>query len=178
MDRGGGAPPTPPPRSEFFIRRREARGRTGRVESRLAFRGHFDYSLDAKNRLNIPPKFRPAFADGVVLAQWIDPCVTIWTPEGFETFTAQLLPDANPLSPERRRVEGYFAHNSFDVTLDAAGRVTLNQDLIDYAGLGKDVIVAGTLNHLQVWDAKRWRDQQSELAGEVVDIAESLGNAS
>ena len=53
----------------------------------VAFRGQFDYSLDAKNRLNIPPKFRAAFSDGVVLAKWLEPCVAIWTPEGFDEWT-------------------------------------------------------------------------------------------
>ncbi len=144
----------------------------------MAFRGHFEYSLDAKKRINIPPSFRAAFADGVVLAQWIDPCVTVWTPQAFDQFTSAMVPDASALSTQRRRLDSYFAHNSFDVTLDSAGRVTLNQPLIDFAGLSKEVIVAGTLNHLEVWDAAKWQKAQAELAGEVAEIAESLGNAS
>ena len=144
----------------------------------MAFRGHFEYSLDAKKRINIPPRFRAAFADGVVLARWLDPCATIWTPQGFEHFTEEMAGEAHPLSKERRRLDSFFAHNSFDVALDAAGRVTLPQSLIDFAELGKDVIVAGTTHHLEVWDAAKWNKAQSELAGEVAEIAESLGNAS
>ena len=44
----------------------------------MAFRGTFDYSLDAKNRLTIPAKFRTALADGVVLAKGIESCVELW----------------------------------------------------------------------------------------------------
>ena len=40
------------------------------------------YSLDAKNRLNVPAKFRAAFSSGVVLAKALEPCVAIWTPGG------------------------------------------------------------------------------------------------
>ena len=144
----------------------------------MAFRGHFEYSLDAKNRLNIPPRFRAVFSEGVVLVTWLEPCVAIFTPSGFEAFTSQLLPEANPLSPERRGLESYFAQNSFDVDLDAAGRVTLNQSLVEHASLAKEVIVAGTLDRLEVWDAKAWHAAQTERAQKVVQIAESLGNAS
>ncbi|HEX8856880.1 MAG TPA: MraZ N-terminal domain-containing protein, partial [Thermoleophilaceae bacterium] len=68
----------------------------------MAFRGHFDYSLDAKNRLNVPPKFRAAFSGGVVLAKALEPCVAIWTPEDFESFTESFLANLNPVSAERR----------------------------------------------------------------------------
>src|SRR5918998_4794468 len=101
----------------------------------MAFRGHFDYSLDAKNRLNVPPKFRAAFSDGVVLAKALEPCVAIWTPDGFEAFTSSFLQNLNPVSAERRKLTRYFAGSSFDVELDAAGRVTMNAPLLTHAGI-------------------------------------------
>ena len=144
----------------------------------MAFRGQFDHSLDAKNRLNVPAKFRAAFADGVVLQKWIEPCVSIWTPHQFEAFTASFLADLNPLSRDRRRLSTYFSGNSWDVELDSAGRVTLNQPLIEHAGIGKEVVVVGNVDHLQVWDRGRWQTYQQELDSEIVGIAENLGHPS
>ena len=144
----------------------------------MAFRGHFNYSLDAKNRLNVPPKFRAAFSDGVVLAKALEPCVAIWTPDGFERFTQSFLPDLNPVSAERRKLTRYFAANSFDAELDAAGRVTLNATLLEHAGIEREVVVAGVLDHLEVWPRERWVADQGELDAEVVQIAESLGHPS
>jgi MraZ protein len=144
----------------------------------LAFRGHFEYTLDAKNRLNVPPPFRAAFADGVVLSQWFEPCIAVWTPEGLEAFTDTFLPKLNPVGARHRTLSSFFAHGAFDTKLDGAGRVTLNKPLIDLAGLKKDVIVAGSLNHLEVWDPTRWRDYQREVAAEVTELAESLDDDS
>jgi MraZ protein len=144
----------------------------------LAFRGHFDYSLDAKNRLNVPPKFRAAFSGGVVLAKALEPCVAIWTPEGFESFTESFLSNLNPVSTERRKLTRFFAGSSFDAELDAAGRVTLNPALLSHAGIDKEVVVVGVLNHLQVWDRAKWQQDQDALNAEVVEIAESLGHPS
>ena len=103
----------------------------------MAFRGQYDHSLDAKNRLNVPAKFRAAFADGVVMQKWLEPCVAVWTPNQFEAFTESFLAGLNPLSRERRRLSTYFSGNSWDVELDSAGRVlrTYGRGATDSAAL-------------------------------------------
>lgn len=144
----------------------------------MAFRGHFDYSLDAKNRLNVPAKFRAAFSSGVVLAKGLEPCVAVWAPDTFERWTESFLSNLNPVSPERRKLTRYFAGSSFDAELDTAGRVTLNTALLEHAGIQKDVVVVGNLDHLEIWDRDRWGDDQQALNAEVAGIAESLGHPS
>jgi MraZ protein len=144
----------------------------------LAFRGHYDYSLDAKNRLNVPPKFRAAFSGGVVLAKALEPCVAIWTPGEFATFTESFLSRLNPVSRERRKLTRFFAGGSFDTELDSAGRVTLNSALLAHAGIEKEVVLVGVLDHLEVWDRRKWLADQDELNREIVEIAEGLGHPS
>ena len=144
----------------------------------MAFRGHFDYSLDAKNRLNVPAKFRAAFSSGVVLAKGLEPCVALWAPDTFERWTESFLSNLNPVSPERRKLTRYFAGSSFDVELDSAGRVTLNNALLEHAGIQKDVVVVGNLDHIEIWDRDRWNEDQQALNAEVSGIAESLGHPS
>ena len=51
----------------------------------MAFRGTFDYSLDAKNRLTVPSKFRAVLSDGVVLAKGVEQCVQIWPAKDYES---------------------------------------------------------------------------------------------
>jgi MraZ protein len=142
----------------------------------MAFRGHFDYSLDAKNRLNVPPKFRAAFSDGMVLARGLEPCVWLWPPAAFERFTDQVLGNLNPVSAERRKLTRYVAGHSFDAELDAAGRITLNPALIEHAGIGREVVVVGVLDYLEVWSRERWLAGQDELSAEIGEIAEGLGH--
>ena len=144
----------------------------------MAFRGHFDYSLDAKNRLNVPAKFRAAFSSGVVLAKALEPCVAVWAPDTFERWTESFLSNLNPVSPERRKLTRYFAGSSFDAELDSAGRVTLNQALLEHAGIQKEVVIVGNLDHIEIWDRDRWNDDQQALNAEVSGIAESLGHPS
>jgi MraZ protein len=64
----------------------------------MAFRGTFDYSLDAKNRLTVPAKFRASLSEGVVLAKGIEHCVQVWTPKAFEAYTESALAGMSPSS--------------------------------------------------------------------------------
>ena len=144
----------------------------------MAFRGTFDYTLDAKNRLTVPSKFRSALADGVVLAQGLDRCVALWTPAAYDAFTQATLAGRNPASSEARQLQRFFSANSVDTELDSAGRVMVPPFLIDYAGLARDVVVTGAGDNLEVWDRATWSDYNRELATRVTELTESLGHPS
>ena len=68
----------------------------------MAFRGTFDHTLDAKNRLTIPAKFRASLAGGVVLAKGIERCVQVWTPKAYDAYVTAALAGLNPLSEPAR----------------------------------------------------------------------------
>lgn len=143
----------------------------------LAFRGAFDYTLDAKNRLTVPAKFRNALSQGLVLAKGVEPCVAIWRPEDYDAFLAGALGGVNPLSPQRRQVERYFSANSFPERLDSAGRVgPVPSKLMDHAKLSKDVVVVGAGSCVEVWDRERWHAYDAELTAEIPDLTASLGH--
>jgi MraZ protein len=142
----------------------------------MAFRGTFDYSLDQKNRLTVPAKFRAALAEGVVLAKGVDPCVELWPPKDFDARMEAALAGRNPLSKEARRVATFFSANSTDAELDSAGRIGMPSFLSDHGTLGKDVVVIGAGDHVQVWNRQSWSDFNATLAGQVEEITERLGH--
>ena len=144
----------------------------------MAFRGHYEHSLDAKNRLSIPAKFRAAFSSGLVLAMESDPCITVWTPEAHERTVSEALAGKNPLGSTRRKIQRFFQANSFDYELDSAGRVTLTPQLIGHAAIDKDVVVAGVGDHLEIWSETGWREEQQALASSIGEVTEELGDPS
>jgi MraZ protein len=139
----------------------------------MAFRGTFDYSLDAKNRLTVPAKFRAELSGGVVLAKGLEQSVDIWVPDAL---VASSLEGMNPMSPDARRARLWFSANAFDAELDSAGRVQLPAALIEHAKLTKEVVVTGASDSLQVWDRAVWHDFNRNLTGEIAGISERLGH--
>ena len=144
----------------------------------MAFRGHYEHSLDAKNRLSIPARFRAAFSSGVVLAKDPEPCVAVWTPESHEAIIERALGDLNPMGSEYRKLSRFYQGNSFEVELDASGRVTLPPPLMGHAEIGKEVVVVGVGDHLEVWSRERWDGQQEGLDAEIQEVTERLGHPS
>jgi MraZ protein len=144
----------------------------------VAFRGHYEHSLDAKNRLSIPAKFRASFSGGLVLAKDVDPCIAAWTPEVHEQTVAGALSELNPLGRKRKQLQRFYQSNAFDLELDSAGRVTLPGQLIGHAGIEKDVMVVGVGDHLEIWDESRWQEEQQALAGSIGEVTEELGDPS
>jgi MraZ protein len=144
----------------------------------MAFRGTFDYSLDAKNRLTVPAKFRAALSDGVVLAKGIERCIQVWRPGDYEAFTSEALTGFHRLSPEGRKIRSFFAANSIDTELDSAGRVGVPSFLSEHASLGKEVVVVGADDCLEVWDRKAWAEYNARLTNEISDITANLGQPS
>lgn len=142
----------------------------------MAFRGTFDYSLDAKNRLTVPARFRAALSEGVVLAKGLERCVAIWTPSAYEKYTQSALSGFHPVSREAQKLQRFFSANSFDTELDAAGRVMVPPFLLEHAGLSKEVVVTGTGTALELWDRANWADYNAALASEVSDITALLGH--
>ncbi len=142
----------------------------------MTFRGTFDYSLDAKNRLTVPPRFRAALADGVVLAKGLERCVALWTAPRYDAYTEAALAGFHPLSKEAQTLKRFFAANSLDTELDAAGRVMLPAFLLEHAGLRKEVVVTGSGDALEIWDRRTWADLNDALAAKVGEITASVGN--
>jgi MraZ protein len=142
----------------------------------MAFRGTFDYTLDAKNRLTVPARFRAELAGGVVLAKGLERCVAVWTPAAYDEYTAAALQGLHPLSKEAQKLRRFFSANSLDTELDAAGRIMVPGFLLEHAGLSKDVVVTGSGDALEIWDRSTWATYNDALASDVDEITASLGN--
>ena len=86
----------------------------------MAFRGTFDHTLDAKNRLTVPARYRATLAEGVVMAMPVDlePCVGVWRPQEYERYTERALAELPPLSSRLSELERFFYGSSQDAELD------------------------------------------------------------
>jgi MraZ protein len=142
----------------------------------LAFRGQYEHSLDSKDRLTIPARFRGVLADGVVLFEELDPCVSIYSPQEYDRLTARYVGSLSPLSREGRMMKRRFHARSHDEALDSAGRVRLPKHLVDHAGLSGACVIVGVQDHLEIWNPERWSAEDAEIDSRAGEMAEGLSS--
>jgi MraZ protein len=137
--------------------------------------GEHDHALDDKNRLTLPAKLRAAFVDGVVVSRGLDRCLNAYPRAEWERVVTRLR-SLDPLAGDTRKLHRHFFAGATPGELDRQGRLVLPPALIEHAGLGREVTVAGVYDHLEIWDRATWRLLLHEAEGSAEDVAERLAN--
>jgi transcriptional regulator MraZ len=121
------------------------------------FLGEHQHSLDAKGRVILPARFREQLEGGAVMAKALDGCLAVYPTDEFEAVAAKLHDARSRGLTERQAARSFFA-GAVDITPDKQGRVAIPPTLREYASLDRDVIVAGNFDHIEIWDAARYRE--------------------
>jgi MraZ protein len=138
--------------------------------------GAHDHTIDDKNRLTLPAKFREAFQDGVVVTRGLDGCLYAYRRPDWDRLVESRLATMDPLSAEGRRIQRFFFSGAAEADLDKQGRVMIPTQLIEHAKLGREVVVAGVHDRLEIWDRAAWRKELAEVEGSAEDVAERLAD--
>lgn len=138
------------------------------------FIGEYQHSIDEKGRLAVPIKFRAELAKGAVVTRGLDNCLFLYTQKDWEQLADKLaklpISKANTRAFARLMLAG-----AMDCEIDKQGRVMLPDYLRKYAGVRKNVVVAGLYNRLEIWDAAAWEKYKVGTEKRGGDIAEALG---
>lgn len=137
------------------------------------FTGEYRHSLDSKNRVSIPSKFRDAAGDVLYVTRGLDRCLFIFSAKEWETFAARLteLPISNK---DARKFARTFLSGASECILDKQGRILLPQYLKEYAGIEKDVYVNGAGARMEIWDAANWEGYTLSMTNDLDEIAEGM----
>ena len=136
--------------------------------------GEYEHTIDDKNRLTLPARFREAFAQGIVVTRGMDGCLYAYTRPAWERVVESRLAQLDPLSREARTMMRFFFSGAAEGELDRQGRFMIPAALSRHAALGRDVVVAGVHDHLEIWDRETWRRELNEVEGSAEHVAQRL----
>jgi MraZ protein len=126
--------------------------------------GTHSYQLDPKGRLSLPARFREALADGVWVTIGQDGCLFAFPRVEWQRRADEVA--ASPLSDAPGRAYSrLFFGSSDELRLDTQGRLTLPGRLRDAVGIGKDVIVLGVRDRMEIWDRDSYERYEATFAG-------------
>ncbi len=120
------------------------------------FVGVHERQLDPKGRLALPAAFRPRLEPRCYLSFGRDKCIDVMTAEAFEREAADILEKVRRGELGRSESRA-LAVRTVEATIDAQGRITIDEKLREYAGisLGAKVTVAGSFDRVEIWEPDR-----------------------
>ncbi len=150
----------------------------------MAFRGRYEYSLDAKGRLSIPARFREIlvrdFNSELVITTALDGNLDCYPLATWTEVEARI--NALPSSrKEIKRFKRFYITGAVECTLDKQGRVLLPPTLRNWAGMnreegGNNVVIAGQVNKFELWSKERWDFETETIKATAESIAEVLAD--
>lgn len=119
------------------------------------FRGEYFHTIDAKGRVMIPVKVREKLGEEFIVTKGFDRCLWIFESSRWEKIEQDV--ENMPLTVEEaRQISRFIFSGAMDGELDKQGRILLPQNLRDYAGLQKDIVLSGVGSRLEIWDKEKY----------------------
>ncbi len=137
------------------------------------FLGEFEYRIDEKGRVPIPPRFRRELEEGVVLTPGVEKCIVVYPLSEWEKLVADLTTGSVARSKLRRLNRAIFA-TAFSLNIDGQGRIALPVPLREHAGIEDEVVVAGANTYLELWNKEQWEAEKAISQEQAWQIIESL----
>jgi len=119
------------------------------------FYGEYSHTMDSKGRVSLPSKFRSLLTGDVMLVKGLDDCVWLFTHEEFKRFVGSVS-QQEAFDPEARRTRRFFGAGTEEIEIDSAGRIRIPAPLRDHAHLSKDVVIAGSIDRIEIWDSEKY----------------------
>ena len=129
-------------------------------------KGEYKHSIDAKGRLAMPAKLRDELGERFTVTKGLDGCLAVYPEKEWEALEDRIRGLGN--GEKARRVKRYYFANAYDAQLDAQGRILIPAWLREFAGLQKDVVVIGQLDHAEIWNSEKWRIYNEAIDAESV----------
>lgn len=145
----------------------------------IGFLGEYEATLDAKGRFLLPVGFKKQLpeeeATRFVLSRGFEKCLSLYPVKSWEPIFSQIS-QLNDFDPKVREFRRYFLNGAINLELDSAGRVLIPKNLMEHAGLEKDIVLVAAVNKIEIWDKSKYQqffesvspEAFSNLANEVM----------
>ncbi|AJD31897.1 division/cell wall cluster transcriptional repressor MraZ [Clostridium sporogenes] len=136
------------------------------------FIGEYNHSLDTKNRIIIPAKFRDELGKNFVLTKGLDGCLYVYPKSQWEVLQKKL--ETLPLTNKNARAfVRFFFSGAHELELDKQGRTLIPQNLLEYGQIQKEIVSIGVSNRIEIWSKDKW-DEYNNSNIDYDSIAEQM----
>ncbi len=136
--------------------------------------GEYTHTIDEKNRLSLPAKFRTEMGKKVVLTPGLDGCLFVFTSKEWSKIEERLN-QSSFLQSDSRSFSRFMLGGAVEVEIDSIGRVLVPDFLRERANLKSKVAVIGVSSRVEIWNDKAWSEYKKVVEKQADALAEKLG---
>lgn len=136
--------------------------------------GEYTHTLDEKNRLSLPVKFRRELGKNVVVTHGLDECLFLFSEEEWKKFSDKLS-ELSLVQGDKRKFSRFMLGGATEAEVDSAGRILIPDFLKDFAGLKEKIVLAGLHSRVEIWNEKKWKLYKEKVEKDIDVLAEKLG---
>ena len=126
------------------------------------FIGQYGHTLDDKNRLALPARFRADLERGVVMTAGTESYLLVYALAEFEKL-AEKVDALSLVAQDAATLRRLLYVNAGVGELDKQGRVIVPENLRVHAGIQKDAIVVGVGKFIEIWNPENWEKAKAEV---------------
>ena len=139
--------------------------------------GEYIHTIDEKNRISLPAKFRKEMGKIVVITPGLDQCLFIFTMEEWSKVSKRLSDSDSDLSflkADQRNFNRYMFGRAAEVEIDSIGRILIPDFLKERIDLKNPVAIIGVKDRVEVWNDKTWSENKAVVEKQAEELAEKL----
>ncbi len=140
--------------------------------------GTYECKADVKGRVLVPASLKKQLAlvseNGFVIKRAVfQPCLELYPMEEWQKLMSKMA-ELNRFNRKNNDFIRRFSAGVKMVDLDNAGRLLIPKDLLQFAGINKQVVVSSAINIVEVWDKDKYEKAIDDAANDFADLAEEV----
>jgi MraZ protein len=145
----------------------------------IGFIGEYEATIDSKGRFLLPAGIKKQLPEAelpvFVINRGFEKCLSMYPMKSWNPLY-ESISNLNDFDPKVREFRRYFLNGARQIELDSAGRLLLPKNLMEHAGLEKDIVLVSAVNKMEIWDKNKYQqffekfspETFSNLAAEVM----------
>jgi len=141
--------------------------------------GEYIHTIDEKNRVSMPVKFRKEMGKKIIITPGLDKCLFIFTTKEWVKVSKRLSDSDSDLSflkKDKRSFNRFMFGRAAEVELDSIGRILIPDFLKDRIGLSNKAAIIGVEDRVEIWNDRVWSEYKEVVEKEADQLAEKLGS--
>ena len=136
--------------------------------------GQYTSKLTDKNRISVPSKIRGILGKKMIVARWYENCLVLVSKNNWQKLIKRIVGKPSLIISPVRDIDRFIYGSAFEVETDDQGRFVLTEDLKQYAGINKEVIIVGLNDRVEIWSSEKWKELERTSEKKASEAIEKL----